>query len=759
MVFHRILMQVIWVGVILSATMAATATTFPLALPNCPDSCGNVTIPYPFGTTEGCYLNDTANIDDGYYFINCTSNAQGQPQPMIWNLNVTSISTESSEIDIQMYNSIDCYDQSGRPLSPDNAVSLYAPSFTVSVTKNKFVAVGCDTYAFLNGALNGQLSRVGCESKCNKTLSVVNGTCSGIGCCQMAIPQDLTNINFEAYSYSNHTQVWNLNPCSFAFVIQEDKFNFSSDYLISLRNNETLPMVLEWAIRAETCEVAQNTGKCICGGNSTCIDLKNRSGYRCQCRVGYRGNPYLKDGCQDINECDVKEANNCTSNQFCVNDVGSYHCSCLKGYHLDGGACVPNQAAPKLSLAISLTIGISVGLLLLFVGGSWIYWGLQKRKLIKLREKFFQQNGGLLLQQKLSNHKGSVETGKIYSAEELKKATNNYDESRVLGRGGYGTVYKGILPENKVIAIKKSKIGNQIQIEQFVNEIIVLTHINHRNIVKLLGCCLETEVPLLVYEFITKGTLSEHIHDKGLSSLLSWEKRLKIAAETAGALAYLHSATSVPIIHRDVKPANILLDDNFTVKVSDFGASKLVPLDQTQLNTLVQGTFGYLDPEYFHTSQLTEKSDVYSFGVVLAELLTGKRALSFDRPEIDRNLAMFFISAVKDDCLVQILEDHIIKEGNIEQLKEVANLAKRCLKVTGEDRPSMKEVAMELEGFVIMEKHRWRNASVYIEETEYLLGAPTQSFSIDVGPSSSSSTVAGYDSMRNETLKPLDDGR
>ena len=128
------------------------------------------------------------------------------------------------------------------------------------------------------------------------------------------------------------------------------------------------------------------------------------------------------------------------------------------------------------------------------MGSSWIYWGLKKRKLVKLREKFFQQNGGLLLQQKLSNHKGSVETSKIYSADEIKKATNNYDESRVIGQGGYGIVYKGILPDNKVIAIKKSKIGNQIQIEQFVNEINVLTQINHRNVVKLFGCCLETEV-------------------------------------------------------------------------------------------------------------------------------------------------------------------------------------------------------------------------------------------------------------------------
>ena len=165
----------------------------------------------------------------GDYFINCTSNAYGQPQPMIWNINVISISMEG-EIDIQMYNSIDCYDEYGTPLSNNNPW-LRVPGFTVSVTKNKFMAVGCDTYAYLNGILNGQPFSVGCLSVCNNTRSIVNGTCSGIGCCQIDFPPDLRDVNFKAYSFKNHTQVWKFNPCSFAFIIQEDKFNFPQTIL------------------------------------------------------------------------------------------------------------------------------------------------------------------------------------------------------------------------------------------------------------------------------------------------------------------------------------------------------------------------------------------------------------------------------------------------------------------------------------------------------------------------------------------------
>lgn len=366
-----------------------------------------------------------------------------------------------------------------------------------------------------------------------------------------------------------------------------------------------------------------------------------------------------------------------------------------------------------------------------------------------------------MLAEQLSKREGSVETTRIFTVEDLKQATNNYHESRVIGQGGYGTVYKGILPpNNREVAIKKSKVSDQSQIEQFINEVIVLSQINHRNVVKLLGCCLETEIPMLVYEFITNGTLSELIHNKDIgSSSLSWEMRLKIAA---GAIAYLHSATSTPIMHRDIKSTNILLDENYTAKVADFGASKLVPLDQTQLATLMLGTFGYIDPEYFHSSQLTEKSDVYSFGVLLAELLTGEKALSFDRPENHRSLAMYFVSSVKSgNVMLDIVEKSLVEEGKIQQIKEVVMLTTRCLSVKGEERPCMKEVAMVLEGLKMTVEHQWVNkdSTTDQKETEYLLKQSVLSKAYDSigdgGSSSGYSSTTGFDSMKDQMTRKV----
>ncbi|KAL7168184.1 hypothetical protein ACSBR2_038593 [Camellia fascicularis] len=462
----------------------------------------------------------------------------------------------------------------------------------------------------------------------------------------MNIPKGVTNYNIEVHSYYSHTSVWGFNPCSYAFVAEETAYNFSSSDLANMQGKTMVPMILDWAVGNQTCDEAmKNLTSYACKANSDCYDFDNGPGYRYNCSNGFEGNPYLPNGCIDINECVTSRPCNMT----CQNLPGTYNCSCPEGFEGDGrkngSGCSPihQHRFPLINIALGIDIFHLNPCRHQHKQAYQCYSLVAHRKIINLREKFFQQNGGIMLQRRLSKRDGSVQSAKIFTSEDLKKATNNYHESRVLGQGGHGTVYKGILPDNTIVAIKKSNVldQSQSQIEQFINEVTILSQVNHRNVFKLLGCCLETQVPLLVYEFVTNGTLYDHIHttDHNRSSI-TWENRLRIATEIAAALSYLHSAASTPIIHRDVKSTNILLDDNYISKVSDFGASRLIPVDQTQLTTLVQGTLGYLDPEYFHTSQLTEKSDVYSFGVVLVELLTGKKALSFNRPELERNLAI-----------------------------------------------------------------------------------------------------------------------
>ncbi|KAL0316415.1 UNVERIFIED_CONTAM: Wall-associated receptor kinase [Sesamum radiatum] len=452
---------------------------------------------------------------------------------------------------------------------------------------------------------------IGLGTVCSSNQDLIDGACSGIGCCQTAIPKGLKRFNTNLGTLYSHLNIWSFSPCGYAFLGDPDSFRFSvsdlNDTDFQNRTIENVPVVLDWAIGTQNCSEAQGSSDFACLQNSYCVDSDTGlGGYRCSCSEGYEGNPYLSPGCIDINECEI---NPCDENGICTNIQGSYTCSCANGYsgdgRKDGRGCIAKN--PQFPL-IKFALGMSFGLLALVIAVTWLYFGIKKRKLINLREKFFQQNGGLLLKQQLSSHDGSVKSTRIFTAEELQKATNNYADDRILGQGGYGTVYKGILHDpHQIVAIKKSRIMDQTQIEQFINEVIILTQVNHRNVVKLLGCCLETEVPLLVYEYVSNGTLFNHIHNSGGMPWFSWDNRLRIATEAAGALAYLHSAAAKPIIHRDVKSPNILLDDYYNAKISDFGASRLVPIDQTQVSTLVQGTLGYLDPEYFHTSQLTEK--------------------------------------------------------------------------------------------------------------------------------------------------------
>jgi serine/threonine protein kinase len=338
--------------------------------------------------------------------------------------------------------------------------------------------------------------------------------------------------------------------------------------------------------------------------------------------------------------------------------------------------------------------------LLVALGAPFAIRKIRQQKEKKMRENFFNQNHGLLLQQFISQN-ADIGRRMIISLREVEKATNNFDRSRVIGGGGHGVVFKGII-DLQVVAVKKSRIRVQREIGEFINEVAVLSQINHRNVVKLVGCCLETEVPLLVYEFISNGTLYHHLHGEGPVSLL-WVDRIRIALEVARALSYLHSSVSMPIFHRDIKSTNILLDDNLTAKVSDFGASRYIPIDQTEgVTTEVQGTRGYLDPMYYYTGRLTDKSDVFSFGVLVVELLTRKQPFIY-RSEHGENLVSHFIKLLATDKLDRIIDHQVMDEG-CGQVQELATLAVMCTKLRGEDRPTMREVEMTLENILIRKK-------------------------------------------------------
>ncbi|KAD7478391.1 hypothetical protein E3N88_01527 [Mikania micrantha] len=345
-----------------------------------------------------------------------------------------------------------------------------------------------------------------------------------------------------------------------------------------------------------------------------------------------------------------------------------------------------------------LTDGCQGALLGLIAFINTTYKLIKKTITRRQRKSVFKRiNGGLLLKQQEEIDPTLVNKTILFTSRELAKATDNFNENRVLGRGGQGTVYKGMLADGKIVAVKKSKLADESQLEQFINEVVILSQVNHRNLVKLLGCCLETEVPLLVFEFIPNGNLYDCIHNENHEFPLSFNMRLQIATEVAQALAYLHSATSIPIYHRDIKTSNVLLDDKYRAKVSDFGTSRFVSMDQTHLTTLVKGTLGYLDPEYFQTNQFTEKSDVYSFGVVMVELLTGEIPISLTRFGENRSLVTYFRLAMDEGRVISIFDAKVIKEGTRDELLNLANIAMQCLNPIGKNRPLMKEVATELE--------------------------------------------------------------
>ncbi|KAF8774969.1 hypothetical protein HU200_005017 [Digitaria exilis] len=333
----------------------------------------------------------------------------------------------------------------------------------------------------------------------------------------------------------------------------------------------------------------------------------------------------------------------------------------------------------------------------------------------------------------------------IFSSAELKLATDNFSSQNILGEGGYGPVYKGKLPDGRVIAVKQlSKTSHQGK-NQFVTEVATISAVQHRNLVKLYGCCIDSSTPLLVYEYHVNGSLDRALFgDSGLN--LDWATRFEVILGIARGLTYLHEESSVRIVHRDIKASNVLLDTDLTPKISDFGLAKLFDEKKTHVSTNIAGTFGYLAPEYAMRGHLTEKADVFAFGVVALETIAG-------RPNTDNSLAEDRIylfewawELYERDEALGILDPRI-EEFDSEEALRVIHVALLCTQGSPHQRPPMSMVVKMLTGDIEMTEVVTKPS--YITEWQRR-GGNTSYVTTDY-----SGDTTGEFSAQRETITPL----
>ncbi|KAJ1256428.1 hypothetical protein BS78_K028700 [Paspalum vaginatum] len=610
----------------------------------CPP-CGSTAVPYPLSTADGC--------GDPAYKIRCASNSSTLFFDALNSTSypITSISPAAQRLVVSPAPFV----SQGRSCVSEGAaasrgVQLNATlPFNVS-SSNTIMLLNC-TAALLLSPLNCSSNSL-CHVYANATGSTASACAPLPLCCTFVAGGSSTSYSIQ------------VSP------------QFCSAYRSFVDLDPTQPpatwgrrlgLELEWATPREP--LCRTQADCEDGANATCADDPLAAGTvrRCFCVSGFTWSPLAGTCQQNPSDCETN------------------------------GTCGGSNHAPLIA---GLVCGLG-GALLLAAAGLLAY--RRQRRIRVARERLAKEREEIL-----NANNTSGRTAKNFTGRELKRATGNFSRDNLLGAGGYGEVYKGVLADGTVVAVKCAKLGNTKSTDQVLNEVRVLSQVNHRSLVRLLGCCVDLEQPLMVYEFIPNGTLADHLY--GALSLghppLPWRQRLAIAHQTAEGIAYLHFAAVPPIYHRDIKSSNILLDERLDGKVSDFGLSRLAEPGLSHVSTCAQGTLGYLDPEYYRNYQLTDKSDVYSFGVVLLELLTSKRAIDFGRGADDVNLAVHVQRAADEERLMDVV-DPVMKERatqlQLDTMKALGFLALGCLEERRQNRPSMKEVAEEIEYIINIE--------------------------------------------------------
>ncbi|KAL9240649.1 hypothetical protein vseg_014844 [Gypsophila vaccaria] len=293
-----------------------------------------------------------------------------------------------------------------------------------------------------------------------------------------------------------------------------------------------------------------------------------------------------------------------------------------------------------------------------------------------------------------------IRRAKVFTYKELERATRGFKEESIVGRGSFSCVFKGVLRDGTTVAVKRAVMSSDQKknSKEFHNELDLLSRLNHAHLLNLLGYCEEAEERLLVYEFMAHGSLHQHLHGKitALKEQLDWVRRVTITVQASRGIEYLHGYACPPVIHRDIKSSNILIDEEHNARVADFGLSLLGPTDSSSpLAELPAGTLGYLDPEYYRLHYLTTKSDVYSFGVLILEILSGRKAI--DMKFEHGNIVEWAVPLIRSGDIHAILDPSLKPPPDIEALKRIANVACKCVRMRGRDRPSMDQVTTALE--------------------------------------------------------------
>ncbi|KAF7113711.1 hypothetical protein RHSIM_RhsimUnG0111100 [Rhododendron simsii] len=388
-----------------------------------------------------------------------------------------------------------------------------------------------------------------------------------------------------------------------------------------------------------------------------------------------------RSGCGDCLANAVSRIGSCLS----MEDGRVLNCGCYmrystsKFYYNDSSTDPTPGKGGGNRLAVILA-ATSAGVAFLLIAATMSFFA-RKKRVKKRRER--KQLGALLV---------SVNKSRLnFSYETLEHATNYFSNSNKLGQGGSGSVYKGILPDGQIVAVKRLFFNTRQWVDHFFNEVNLISEIDHKNLVKLLGCSITGPESLLVYEFVANQSVHDHLFgfNKNVQPL-TWEDRYNIILGTAEGLAYLHEESNLRIIHRDIKLSNVLLDDDFSPKIADFGLARLFPEDKTHISTAIAGTLGYMAPEYIVRGKLTEKADVYSFGVIVIEVVSGKKNISFAQNAHSILQTAWNLYRLGTPC--EAVDPSLQGKFKEEEARKLLQIGLLCVQASAELRPSMSMV-------------------------------------------------------------------